>query len=590
MPSKKSKKAAPLDGFFHYVERGGSFSGEVAAGISMAALAVCGMFMNMQLVAQYLVTPYADSTMQQVAMNGEVYAMTWLASMLAAFIGTLLIGLVARLPLVQVTSLSLSCVLASTISLNSGLTYYNMLAVVFVADVLYLVVAAVPAIRGFIEKGVPAPVRAALPAAAGLLMAWIAAQLTGVFSVSSSVVPNYGTAANLGSSFAATSGVVPISSYSYVTDMYHPQMLLSGLAAVLALVVYAIGARRAKSPFTKALVIGTIFFLVASILFCGINWKNFKFGLSFLWARLWMVGSEDAMQAHVGAAISNLAIGKIFTEGFDFSGFTGNGGNVATLFATGVLSYLFLFMGDADSTLTSVPAVRPRRKVAANASADAAAGNAGAAASSAASVAASPSSSDSLAANPMLLNGVSNVVALALGSAPLALGKESVAGSRDGARSGLSAVVAAIVFLISGFVWVFPALLATITSYTISFNMYGHYGYTMQLLAQTSFSVADAVMVAVGLLMAARSFGSVAPDLTKSTTSVPFMATVAVTLLTTNLAAGIAAGCVGSVLVRATAPKRRKVQRKVGFVERVGGVETLVCAAVSCVVLLLIAL
>lgn len=46
------KKAAPLNGLFHYKEAGGTFGGEIVAGVSMGILAVCGMFMNMQMVLQ----------------------------------------------------------------------------------------------------------------------------------------------------------------------------------------------------------------------------------------------------------------------------------------------------------------------------------------------------------------------------------------------------------------------------------------------------------------------------------------------------------------------------------------------------------
>lgn len=569
--SSKKKVSTPLNGFFHYAERGGTFSGEIAAGISMAILAVCGMFVNMQLVCQYLVTPYAESTTSQIAVNGEMYAITWFASMLVAFIGTLLMALVAKLPVVQVTSLSLSCVLASTISLSSGLTYYNMLAIVFVANVLYLVVAAIPAVRKFVAQGLPPAVRAALPAAAGLLMAWIAAQLSGLFVVSSNVIPNYGTATNLGSGYVATSDATPLSAFSYLTDTYHPQMLLSALAVLLVIVLYVIYARRGKSPFTKTLVWGTVFFLVATILFCGVNWKSFKFALSFLWGRLWMVGAEDAMQAHVSTAIANLGIGKVFSQGFDFSGYTGGGGNVALLVSTGVLSYLFLFMADADSTLTAVStAALPARTAEAT---DA------------------PETGEKDGnAMPFVMNAVTNVVSGVLGAPPVALGKESVAGSRDGARSGLSAVVAAIVFIISAFVWVIPALFATITSYSISFNLYGHYGSTLQLLAQTSFSVADAVMMLAGLYMTARSLASIAPDLSSVSMTAPFMATVAATMLLTNLAAGVAAGCVTAALVEVIGPRRKKGAPKKGFVERIGGTPRLVMALVSCALLVLVLL
>lgn len=560
---KKKKAPTPLNGFFGYAQRGGTFSGEIVAGIGMAFLAVCGMFMNMQLVATLFVTNYAESTMNQIATNGEVYAMTWLASMLAACVGTLLMGLVARRPFVQVSSLSLSCVLVSTVSLNVGLTYYNMLAICLVANVVYLSLCAVPQVRRAIMAALPAPVRAALPAAAGLLMAWVAAQLTGLFSVSSSLMPNYGTAANMGSGYVGLSGMTHISDFSYVTDIYHPQMLISAIAVVLTFVVFLVG-RSKKTPYGKALAAGTVFFLLATVLACGVNWKNFNFALSFLWGRLWMAGSEDAMQAHLWAAIANLGIAKVFTQGFDFSGFTGNGGNLGVLLGSTLLSYVFMFAADAESTVDACDAVCGLDKVGADAHGDARKGR----------------------ELVFIANGAANVVSALLGASPVAVGKESVAGTRDRARSGLAAVVAAVVFGLSAVVWVIPTLCATITSYSISFNMYGHYGYTMQLLAQTSFSVADAVMVIVGVGMAMRA---VTIDVRDAAQVAPFGATVAATVFTTNLAVGVACGCVAHVLVNLAAPRRKKGSPKVGLVERVGGMPTLALAAVSLVLLVLVA-
>ena len=560
MTTKKKVKrpaATPLDGIFHYVERGGSFSGELVAGITMAVLSVCGMFMNMQLVATLFVTPYTESSSQQIAANGEVYALVWLMSMLVAFVGTLVMGLVARRPLVQVTSLSLSCVLVSTVSLNSGLTYYNMLAIVFVANVLYLVVCALPQLRSLVLAALPRSVRLALPAAAGLLMAWIAAQLSGLFSTKG-VIPDYGTAANLGTGSVQTSAMTHITGFSFLTDIYHPQMLLSAIAVVLAVAVYLIARRCQTDPCGKALVWGTVFFLVATVLACGVNWKNFNVALSFLWARLWMIGSEDAMQAHVSAAFASLSIGKVFTQGFDFSGFTGNGGNLASVLASGVLSYVLMFVYDADASISAVCAETGEGLL-----------------------------DEKAEAMPLLVNAGTNVVAALVGASPVAIGKESVAGAKDGARSGLSAVVASVVLLVSAFVWVIPTIFATVTSYGISFNMYGHYGATLQLLSQCSFSVADAVMMCVGLSMAARAC---AIDVSDVAEAAPFVVTVAATVLLTNIAAGAAAGTVAYVLVNLQAPRSRKGQPKSRLVKRVGGTQTLVWAIVSCVVLLTIAL
>ena len=555
MATKKKRKAAtPLNGIFRYKELGGTFSGEIFAGISMGLLAVCGAFMNMQLVLQYTTVDYFSADSNIIAANGEVIAATWLAAMLVAGVGTLVMGLVARRPFVQVTSMSLSCVIVSTLSINTGLSYYNMLAIVFVGNVVYLAIAAVPALRKLFVEALPRSVRLALPAAAGILMAYVAAQLSGVFVIAKRGVVSYGSQQMLGVGSAVLSDTPSLASYGFLTDAYHPQMLLSALAFALAIVVYLLCARKTKaSPFLLALLVGTLFFLLGCVLFVGVIWRTMGFSLNYLWARLWMVGAEDAMQTHLGAAMSNLSLGNVFSRGFKFTSFEDAGGNVALTVASGALSYVFLFLYDAQSTIDACDDLVKAEE---------------------------PSS----AMLPMLVNGATNVAAAALGVAPIAIGKESVAGTRDKGRSGLASIVAGVIMLVSAFVWVVPALFCTITSYTVQFNMYGHYGKVLQLLTMCSFAVVDAVMMVCGLLMAGRA---IEKGLSGTVERAPFVATVAGTFLLSNLALGVGCGMVAHVLANLVPAARRKGQAKVGFVSRVGGVPTLVASAVLCVMLVL---
>ncbi len=497
-------------------QRGGTTGGEIAAGICMGLLSVCGIFMNLQLLAQYQISgPAATASAAEMAANGEIFAQMYFVSMLVSFAGSLLIGLVAHLPLVQVSSLGLSAVLVSLMGIGTGLSYYNLLLVCLVSSVIYAVILAIPGGYGLLVEALPAGVRKALPAAAGLLLAWVAAQLSGVFPAKASAIPVYGAGSVLEASESnvALAGFVSFDNYSYLTDKYHPTMLLCAVAVLAAIVIYLLR-RRANRPCLTALLGGTVVFLVGSVLLTCVNWKNMTMSFDSMWARLWMVGSEDSMQLHLATALKNLPIGAVFTQGTNFTAYTEAGGSVIKLFATGILTNLLLNLYDADTTLTAV--------------------------------AAECGAADMDHRKPLLCNAILNVVAPIVGAGPVAIGKQSIAGTRDHARSGLASVVAAIVMLISAFVWVVPFLLATVTSYGVTFNMYGHYGTVLQYLTECSFSVADIVMVLVGLGMAVHSAGLDWADLNQS---VPFLATIGATLLTSNLAVGAAAGVVAFVLV-----------------------------------------
>ncbi len=545
----ESNNNSMLNRFFHYADRGGTLGGEIAAGLGVFFLSACGIFINMQLIAKLSISgAYSAANIAQIAANGEIYAQTYFVSMLLAFVGSLLIGLVARLPLVQTAGLGLSTVLVSMVGAGTGLTYYNLLAVCFFSAVLYAAVVCIPGVNKALFSAVPSPVRRALPAAAGLMMAWVAMQLTGLVSVNGSSLPVYGTGTVLeqASDSVALPGLVSFGSYSYATDKFHPLLLVCGLSVVVTFAAWLL-LRRSRRPYLFSLLVGTAFFLVVGICAVGIDWKTFNFSLDFLWGRLWMVGSEDAMHTHLSSVLSNLNFGRVFSEGLDFSAYTENGGSVPMLFITGVLTFLAAYLFDAEATLRCV-------------------------ADSTGAFSADGQEGVRLA---LACNAGMNILAPLAGGAPMSIGKASYAGSEDGARSGLTSVVASVGFLISAFVWIVPFLFATVTSYDISFNLYGHYGTVMQLLSECSFAVADAVMVIVGLSMIARAARL---EWTDTMESIPFAVTVAAAFFFSNLACGAAAGIVAYLLL---CVGRR--EGKPSSMQLVGGAFSLVLLILSAV-------
>lgn len=548
-----------LNKFFHYKDRGGTLKGEIAAGLGMFFMAVCGLFINMQLIAKLSISgAYTAANTQQIAVNGEYYAQTWFLSMIIAFIGSLLIGLVARLPLIQVSGLGISTVLVSMIGIETGLSYYNLLFVCFVSSIVYTVLVITPGVKQFIFRALPEPVRKALPAAAGLLMSWIAIQLTGIINLGTSNISIYGAGSNglLDNENVLLSGGVALSRYSYSSDKYHPLLLIGTIAVIFTVVLFLAVRQRVKRPYFISLMGGTFFFLAVSIAVVCFDWNTKKFTLDSLWGRLWMVGSEDAMQTHLSAMFRSFSFTRVLTKGSDFSAYTQAGGNVVLLFAMGILTFLLLNMYESQAVLQTVS---KETKI-------------------------FDSGEQKGVQKALFCNALINIAAPLIGAAPASIGKESVAAVKDGAKSGLASVVASIGFLISIFVWIVPFIFATAFSYNISFNLYGHYGTVMQLMAETGFVVADIMMVLVGLSMAA---GCMDISWKSIEETAPFAMTVAGTFLLSNLAAGAALGTIVYVLVTLTARKNEKESR--GLIARIG-VPQLVWCAVSAALLIMMAL
>ena len=356
-----------MNRFFHYKDRGGTIGKEITAGLGMFFLSVCGLFINMQLIAKLSISgEYAAATSQQIAVNGEYYALTWFLSMIIAFAGSLLIGLVARLPLVQVSGLGISTVLVSMIGIETGLNYYNLLFVCFISSIIYTALVAVPGVKQFIFRALPQPVRRALPAASGLLMAWIALQLTGIINLTASNITIYGAGTNglTENENVLLSGGVALSQYSYSTDKYHPLLLIGTIAVIFTVILFLVVRQRTKRPFFISLMGGTVFYLLVSIFRVCFDWKTKKFALDSLWGRLWMVGSEDAMQTHLSAMLKSFSFTRVLTKGSDFSAYTEAGGSVVLLFAVGILTFLLLNMYESEAALQAETRamVEPMRK------------------------------------------------------------------------------------------------------------------------------------------------------------------------------------------------------------------------------------
>lgn len=548
----------PLEGFFQYRERGSRLSDEIVAGLGMCVLAVCGMFMNMQLVAGIQMSgAYAEASQAQVAANGEIIALTWFVSMVVAFAGSLVIGLVARLPLTQVTSLGLSSVLISLMGTAQGLTYYNVLFLSLLGSAGYAVLMGVAPLRRLVFRALPDPVRKALPAAAGLLIAFVALQLSGLVSMNGTALASYGTGHILES--ASDSVVMPsVVSWSDLgagIDKYYPTLLLNAGAVVLAFVVFLVAKRRSRHPFGCALAVATVAFLVLSVLMVCVNWKGMRFSIDSLWARLWMAGSEDAMQFHLPVILSSLAPGKVLSEGSDFSAYVASGGNVILLVVGTVATFMLVSFADAVSTVDAVCGSMRGG--------------------------ADPDGPD--ARKALVVNAATAVVAPLVGASPVGIAKESYAAAEDHARTGLASVVASLGFLVSAFVWVVPFFFVTVNSYDITFNMVGHYGFVLQLLTECSFAVADAVMVLVGLNMAV---GSLSLEWRKFSVASAFLGTVAGTVFTGNLALGVACGTFAYVVAEAS--RKGKALERLGeepsALKRIG-VPTLVLFVVSVLVI-----
>lgn len=527
MDTVTQKEGKPVSGFsgllnryFHHVDKGSTTGREISVGILMGILSVCGIFMTMQL----LETSFATGT---IAEKGEMVASYYFIAMLISFVGSLLIGAIAKLPLVQSQSLGLATVLISLVGTRTtdagtpALSYYNLIAVSFISAIVLAIVLNVPFIKEWLKNGVTDNIKKGLRVALGLIIALAALQLSGVVVFSGSSLPifGFGQTGSFASSSVITSSFVSFPLFNYSNDPRHPLLLIAGIVAVLALVVlFVFKLLKVRHAYGYVLILATVFFFLFYFLLVCVNWEMNNISTDSLWGRLWMAGSEDAQMTHMSFIFSDsgMGIGKVFTEGFDFSAYTAAGGNVFFLFVVGILSVLFNTLA-FNTTVKETVVDKIDEK-------------------------------DEKKAN--IITSAVNVASPIFSMSPSSYSMESLVAKEEGAVSGIAAISGSLVFFISMFIWFVPFLLATATSSNIQMNQYGHYGEVLYYLTECSFTYADIIMAVLGFVLV---FKNLDIDYKNYKEVVPFAITIVLSLLTTNIAIGAGLGILSQVLISAVA-------------------------------------
>lgn len=465
---KRNPVAAALDKFFRISERGSTIGKEISAGISVFLVSVCVLLMQTRIIGQ---ATNADNA---------GYTGIYLAATLISFIGTLVIGLVARLPLIQTSSLGLSTAFISYIGANNGLTYQNLLAISFISAILYTVLVSVPQIRKYVLQALPEPIRKALPVGLGLYVIFQALMDGAAINVTTDGV------FTLVNPSEAGGGVV----------VYGLGIVTMFVTALVCFIFYKLK-NRISTPVMFGLFVGIMFFYVGSL----IVGFNFVFSVNRAYIAL---GAENMYT--ISAGFKGLEFGSVFTKGFDFSGYTGN---VGQLFVYGILTYFLMSMYESTANVDAV------------------------------SLANDVETDDKDLGLALICNAATNVAAPIVGAMPVTVAKQSSVAAHDGGKTGLSSVVASIGYILAMFTWILFALLAT---YTATVSDYGHAtSNSYAEYAQATFAIVDGVMLFVGLMMMK---GITKVDYKKIDEFIPFVATIAGIAFTQNIVFGVAAGVI----------------------------------------------
>jgi len=297
-----------MEQFFKIKERGSTIRTEIYAGITT--------FMAMAYILMVNAGMFAELS------PDVTYGAVYIATAISAVVGTILIGLLANLPLAQASGMGLNAYFVYTVCFGMGLSYANALVLVLFDGLIFLLLT-VTGLRKIIFEGIPKEVKVAISAGIGLFIAFIGFQNAGL------VVDDPATLVNL-ASFNVFSGTA-----TWATIM----PLLVTIFGVIAIAIMA-------HKNVRGSVLWGILGTAAVYYILGLLTVP-EFYANHVVPNL----SGDFFGAF--REFADLSLFRVFKEGFDFSAYIaahGIGGFIV-MFLTTMLAFCMVDMFDTLGTL-----------------------------------------------------------------------------------------------------------------------------------------------------------------------------------------------------------------------------------------------
>jgi len=223
--------------FFKIDERGSSIKIEVLGGLTTFLTMAYILFVNPAIMGG-MVTDGDGNPLQLVA--GLDLSAVFLATALAAGLGTIAMGLVAKLPIALAPGMGLNAFFSFTVVVTMGYSWDEALAAVLISGVLYLIVSAT-GLRAKVVRSIPQSLKYAIGAGIGFFIAYIGLVNVGI------IVQGVGTPTSLG-------------------DLTSPVALLALFGITVTLVLLALKVRAAVF---FGLIITAVAGLIAGLLGVG---------------------------------------------------------------------------------------------------------------------------------------------------------------------------------------------------------------------------------------------------------------------------------------------------------------------------------
>jgi len=180
---ERAARQVVIDRYFGISAAGSNVSRELRAGLTTFLTMSYVLFVNPQVLGSAIVIP-----------NG--FAKLLVVTALAAAIGSLLMGVVARYPFAQAPGMGLNAYFAYTVVLGLHVPWQTALGAVFISGSIFVALSLL-GVRQAVVRAIPQHLKVAVTAGIGMFLAFIGLKNAGI------VAPNAATYVSLGSLVSA---------------------------------------------------------------------------------------------------------------------------------------------------------------------------------------------------------------------------------------------------------------------------------------------------------------------------------------------------------------------------------------------------
>jgi len=253
--------------FFKLKENGTKVSTEIVAGFTTFFTMAYIMFVNPQILSE----------------TGIPSQAVFLATIFAAAIGTLVMGLFANVPYAQAPGMGLNAFFTYTVCFGLGFSWQQALAMVFLCGIINILIT-VTKVRKSIIKSIPKSLQNAIGGGIGIFIAYIGIKNANIinFTLNPKSYVALGEGAQLSEATIAADG----SAVPAITDFTSPAVLLAVIGLIITVVLLILKVRGAILIGIAATTIigipmGVVNLAGASISFSGIGSAFGELGTTF---------------------------------------------------------------------------------------------------------------------------------------------------------------------------------------------------------------------------------------------------------------------------------------------------------------------